>query len=207
MKNEMGRHLRLKVQYKPDYRGNKQLQQRDGPKCLGARVASALPFLPRLLFNVASLVTEPLVTHHTSGSVLKDARPCRICQCRYLSKESGQLPRNLVCFLWNPQQNSLCPRATHDSARPCCPRSRVAHPATPLEDSGVHSRYPKKCLQDARARAIRDSRLRHRANGSAERSRSSQSGSSTARFSVSPTTHVPQANERSFQQAIQRPAA
>jgi hypothetical protein len=101
---------------------------------MSGRSGSISPSLSRhaCSLTVASLVTKPLVTPHTSGSVLKDARPCRIFQCRYLSKESGPTAtRNLACFLWNPQQNSLCPRATHDSARPCCPRSRVAHPATP----------------------------------------------------------------------------
>ena len=63
--------------------------------------------------------------------VLKDARPCRIFQCRCLSNLAGaNSHRRSLSLLSTPRENCSCPKATRDHARPCCPCSRVA-PCSP----------------------------------------------------------------------------
>ena len=77
--------------------------------------------------------------------VLKDARPCCIFQCRYLSNLVGaNRHRRSLSLLSTPRENCFCPKATRDCARSCCPRSRVAPLlAPPLGELRRHARACK----------------------------------------------------------------
>ena len=58
---------------------------------------------------------------------LKDARPCRILQCRYLSNLAGaNSHRRSLSLLLTPRENRSCPKPLAIMRVPCCPCSRVA---------------------------------------------------------------------------------
>jgi hypothetical protein len=99
------------------------------------------------LYTVASPKPEPLANPLLGKwlCVLKDARPCRIFQCRYLSNLVGaNSHRRSLSLLSTPRENCFCPKATRDRARSCCPRSRMAPLlAHPLEIYGAHVRACK----------------------------------------------------------------
>jgi len=99
------------------------------------------------LYTVASPKPEPLANPLLGKwlCVLKDARPCRVFQCRYLSNLVGaNSHRRSLSLLSTPRENYCCrePLATV--------RVRAAHvrewlPARPpLEDYGIHAGACKK---------------------------------------------------------------
>ena len=118
---------------------------------LGGREASAPVATPSTPWRV--LKPEPLANPLLGKwlCVLKDARPCRIFQCRCLSNLVGaNSHRRSLSLLLTPRENCSCPKATRYRARSCCPRSRVAPLLAP----------PLGGLRRVRARAFKsDSKL------------------------------------------------
>jgi hypothetical protein len=88
---------------------------------------------------------------------LKDARPCRILQCRYLSNLAGaNSHRRSLSLLLTPRENRSCPKPLAIMRVPCCPCSRVApcspHPwritASTRELSKVTQSCPRRTIRD-----------------------------------------------------------
>ena len=112
---------------------------------LGGREASAPVATPSTPWRV--LKPEPLANPLIGKwpCVLKDARPCRILQCRYLSNLVGaNSHRRSLSLLLTPRENRL-PEATRDSVRFVLPTfASGSLLAPPLEDYDVHAGACKK---------------------------------------------------------------
>ncbi len=113
--------------------------------CSGRSGASAPVATPSTPWRV--LKPEPLANPLLGKwlCVLKDAWPCRIFQCRYLSNLAGaNSHRRSLSLLSTPWENCFARKPLATVRVQCCPRSRMAPLlAPPLGDYGAHARACK----------------------------------------------------------------
>ena len=105
-------------------------------------VGKRRPLSPRPLIPWRILKPEPLANPLLGKwlCVLKDARPCRIFQCRYLSKLVGPTAIGDPCRYCRPLGRIVLPES---HSRPCAfvlpTFASGSLLAPPLEDYGVHA--------------------------------------------------------------------